>query len=128
MSFRTPIHSDIGKTVEFSLDGHQWHTAKLSSIDYDESGPLFWQNIEGRHRFFNHCRVPYTCPDPIAELSMAADLLAERGADEAARILLNAAELLANNEREMKRLAEKYFENGMIPKSLLTPNPEPQPS
>lgn len=103
MTYRKPLPSDIGKSVEFSIDGEQWHTAKLSSIDYDETGPLFWQNIDGKHRFFNHCRVPYSCPDPIAELSEAADLLAERGADEAARVLMAEIERLQKTQEDSEQ-------------------------
>ncbi len=40
MSHRPPTRVDIGKTVEFSLDGNEWHAAKLSSIDYDEERPV----------------------------------------------------------------------------------------
>ena len=49
-------------------------------------------------------RVPYTCPDPIAELSMAADKLVELGAPEAARVLML---WLSMSDRDRERL-NKY--------------------
>lgn len=136
MKHRQPTASDVGKTVEFSIDGEQWHTAKLSSIDYDEVGPLFWQNIEGKHRFFNHCRVPYSCPDPIAELSILADELAAAGHDEAARVLML---WLSLSDIDKRRLA--MYESGDSltvwdtklneherPSTLRQRMPEPEPN
>ena len=94
MQYRSPTRHDIGKTVEVrNHENEAWKSIKLVSIDYDEnSEPMYWERdgeIPGnRLHFYYQCRVTYTTADPITELSIAADLLAENGMDEAARALM----------------------------------------
>jgi len=100
MQYRSPTRHDIGKTVEVSRTGDEgdWHKRELVEIAHKESttfscrfnkddyamGAPAW--CDTKQWLF--CRVPYSTPDPIAELSIAADWLAERGMDEAARVLM----------------------------------------
>lgn len=77
--------------------------------------------------------------DPIAELSAAADMLAERGMDEAARVLMDRMSILqqmhAMNDMADRatfieyqsaynQMRRQIMESLNIPKSLLKPNPE----
>lgn len=102
MNYRPPTHSDIGKTVEVRSAGLEWQSGRLRSLDCwqfsdDNVNPPVIErrfHIAGLTRSFTDCRVPYECPDPIAELSMAADWLAERGMDEASRVLMAEVEEL----------------------------------
>ena len=147
MPHRSPTAADIGKQVEVrNHDNEEWKPIRLVSIDYDEtSEPMYWERNGDRLRFYYQCRVPYTCPDPIAELSMAADKLVELGADEAARVLMEEIERRQkpvgyspiwpqeplNHHREFSELLVRTMAQTMsIPQSLLVqdpPNPEPQP-
>ncbi len=88
MTHRPPTAADIGKQVEVSQyrDFASFRIGTLVRIEIDADGT--WYDVSCSVPSYEFCRVPYSTPDPIAELSMAADLLAERGADEAARVLM----------------------------------------
>jgi len=85
MKHRPPTRHDIGKTVLF-------HGGEgiLREISVYSSGDLYCTVVQDGMSYYAcaNVLVPYTSPDPIAELSMAADLLAESGMDEAARVLM----------------------------------------
>jgi len=128
MQYRSPTRHDIGKTVEVrNHENEAWKSIKLVSIDYDEnSEPMYWERdgeIPGdRLHFYYQCRVPYTTADPITELSIAADLLAENGMDEAARVLA----LVANFKRRKLAGGSVVAELEFL-MELKAPNPpEPQ--
>jgi len=89
MPHRPPTRHDIGKTVEVRAEG-KWIAGVLSSIRFEDEYCSY--RITGRFGWHSHCRVPYTTPDPIAELAQAADWLAERGQDEASRVLMREVE------------------------------------
>lgn len=115
---RPPTRHDIGKTVEVrNHDNEDWKSIKLVSIDYDEtSEPMYWERdgkIPGdRLHFYYHCRVPYTTADPLTELSIAADLLAENGMDEGARVLMREIEQLNQNTR-MQASIDRLIADGL---------------
>ena len=95
MQYRSPTRHDIGKTVEACADGWQhnesnWGKYVLAGIWQSEIETRFHVRDAKTGYVFvaEHCRVPYTTPDPLTELSIAADLLAENGMDEAARALM----------------------------------------
>lgn len=83
---RPPTASDIGKTVEVSIDGTTWEQAEILALHYDDEGFVAYTDYVNVKE--GGCRVPYSAPDPVAELSISADWLAERGMDEAARVLM----------------------------------------
>lgn len=117
MQYRSPTRHDIGRMVEVrNHENEAWKSIKLVSIDYDEnSEPMYWERdgeIPGdRLHFYYQCRVPYTTADPIAELSIAADFLAENGMDEAARVVLAEIELRRQAEIISREIEMGIYEH-----------------
>jgi len=96
MPHRPPTRHDIGKTVEVEIEG-AWIQTILQEVNSSYVGTFCGLSDYLQHFDIALVRVPYTTPDPIAELAQAADWLAERGMDEAARVLMAFASLNDND-------------------------------
>lgn len=138
MTHRPPTRSDIGKMVEFSQDGVHYYPGRLLSLHFDGGGyQPFLVKSKAVQAWRQHCRVPYTTPDPIAELSIAADMLADNGMDEAARVLMDRINVLTQLQgmnavqpeelvyaelRAAREQIERQILNSLImPKEVLMP-------
>lgn len=124
MQYRSPTRHDIGKMVEVA-NNRDFSDAQIGMLEQwttDYLGNYFWIKDElRRHGSFEFCRVPYTSPDPITELSIAADWLAERGMDEAARVCMAEVEKRKDNQR-VQASVERLIAEGL---GVLPDEPRP---
>lgn len=104
--FRPPTRFDIGKFVEARGKESEWDTYTLTGIWHQAAQTRYFIRGGAISYVADHCRVPYTTPDPIAELSAAADWLAERGQDESARVLMAEIE-----NRQQRLRGSQLFTN-----------------
>lgn len=112
--FRQPTRHDIGREVEVFIDG-EWEPTILQEIGTSSVGTFCGLSDYFGQYSVDLVRVPYTTADPIAELSEAADWLADRQKDEAARVLM------AEIERRQKPVAYNQLDFS----SFLANPPEP---